>query len=90
MKERSVENEVDEVVESIVAVRPPNRRQQEAPGNVVPRGPAKAIKCALRKCSSRLLWLHEFFVVYGNKRKKKESICVPGVAIFVRCRCTCW
>lgn len=72
MKEKSVENEVDEVVESIVAVRPPNRRQQEAPGNVVPRGPAKAIKCALRQRSSRLLWLHEFFVVYGNKRKKKN------------------
>ena len=61
MKEKSAENEVDEVVEAIVVVRRPNRRQQEAPGNVVPRGPAKAIKCALRQRSSRLLWLHEFF-----------------------------
>jgi hypothetical protein len=58
IKENSVENVV---VESIEAVRPANRRQQEAPGNVVPRGPAKAIKCALRQRSSRLLWLHEFF-----------------------------
>ena len=72
IKEKCVENVVDELVESIGAVRPPNMRQQEAPGNVVPRRPAKAIKCALRQRSSRLLWLHEFFVVYGNKRKKKN------------------
>ena len=71
-EDNGVENVVDEVGESIGAVRPPTMRQQVAPRNVVPRGPAKAIKCALRQRSSRLLWLHEFFVVYGNKRKKKN------------------
>jgi hypothetical protein len=40
MKENSVENVVDEVVESIGAVRPPTMRQQVAHRNVVPRGPA--------------------------------------------------
>ena len=75
MKENSVENEVDEVVESIVAVRPPNRRQQEAPGNVVPRGPAKAIKCALRQRSSRLLWLHEFLLYMAIRGKKRIRMC---------------
>ena len=42
----------------------------ESSTNFVPRVPAKAIKCAVRKRSCRLLWLHEFYIVYGNKRKK--------------------
>ncbi len=42
----------------------------ESSTNFVPRVPAKAIKCAVRKRSCRLVWLHEFYIVYGNKRKK--------------------
>ena len=54
----SVEGEEDDMVEV------------EPPPNNVPPVPAQSLKCAVRKRSSRLLWLHEFYIVYGNKRWK--------------------
>ncbi len=42
----------------------------EPPPNNVPPVPAQSLKCAVRKRSSRLLWLHEFYIMYGNKRRK--------------------
>ena len=37
-----------------------------------PRGPDKGLKCAGRTRTSRLLWLHEFFIVYGNANRKQK------------------
>ena len=37
-----------------------------------PRGPDKGLKCAGRARTSRLLWLHEFFIVYGNANRKHK------------------
>ena len=54
----SVEGEEDDMVE----VEPPPKN--------VPPVPAQSLKCAVRKRSTRLLWLHEFYIVYGNKRRK--------------------
>ena len=54
----SVEGEEDEMVEV------------EPPPNNVPPVPAQSLKCAVCKRSTRLLWLHEFYIVYGNKRRK--------------------
>jgi hypothetical protein len=39
---------------------------------VPPRVPDKAIRCAGRKRTSRLLWLHEFFRVYECARSKNK------------------
>jgi hypothetical protein len=39
-----------------------------------PKLPDKCIKCAVRKRTFRLLWLHEFFIVYGNQRTKKNAL----------------
>jgi hypothetical protein len=38
----------------------------------MPRGPDKGIKCAGRHRTSRLLWLHEYFVVYENGNRKQK------------------
>ena len=54
----SVEGEEDDMEE----VEPPPKN--------VPPVPAQSLKCAVRKRSTRLLWLHEFYIVYGNKRRK--------------------
>ncbi len=37
-----------------------------------PRGPDKGLKYAGRTRTSRLLWLHEFFIVYGNANRKQK------------------
>ena len=65
----SVEGEEDDMVEV------------EPPPNNVPPVPAQSLKCAVRKRSTRLLWLHEFYIVYGNKRRKTTPF-------FVRRRCS--
>ena len=38
----------------------------------IPRGPDKGLKCAGRHRTSRLLWLHEYFVVYENGNRKHK------------------
>lgn len=44
----------------------------EVESNVPPRLPDKGIRCAVRKRTSRLLWLHEFFRVYESARSKNK------------------
>ena len=39
-------------------------------GNSTLRGPCKGIRCAGRKDTTRLLWLHEFYVVEEGSRRK--------------------
>jgi hypothetical protein len=48
-----------------------------------PRLPDKCIKCAGRKRTSRLLWLHEFYIVYGNQRKKKNPYIYQALQFLV-------
>ncbi len=48
-----------------------------------PRLPNKCIKCAGRKRTSRLLWLHEFHIVYGNQRKKKNPYIYQALQFLV-------
>ena len=55
-----------------------NKRRQETNGefdatpceNVVLRPPCRGIRCAGRKDTTRLLWLHEFYVVVEGPRRK--------------------
>jgi hypothetical protein len=41
-----------------------------------PRGPDKGLKCAGRHRTSRLLWRHEYFIVYenGNRKQKRPMV----------------
>ncbi len=66
-------NEVDLVADSLEEVRN-NPNDRDSPRNVTSRRPrlsAQCIKCAGCKRTTRLLWLHEFFIVNGDQRKKK-------------------
>ena len=63
------EEEPDDVEEEMVEVEVPVVRVPR-----LPRLPDKCIKCAGRKRTSRLLWLHEFYIVNGNKRKKTNPL----------------
>jgi hypothetical protein len=55
-----------------------NNRRQETNGdgdatpseNVVLRPPCRGIRCAGRKDTTRLLWLHEFYIVLEGPRRK--------------------
>jgi hypothetical protein len=49
----------------------------------VPRVPDACIKCAVRKRTARLLWLHEFYIVYGNKRKKKNPYVYQAIQFVI-------
>jgi len=67
-------NEEELVVESLEGVQ--NKTNKGDSSTIVrsrvPRMPPKSIKCAGRKRTTRLLWLHEFYIVNGDERKKKD------------------
>jgi hypothetical protein len=50
---------------------------------VVPRLPDKRLKCAGRKRTARLLWLHEFYLVFGNQRKKTNPYIYQALQFLV-------
>ena len=50
---------------------------------VVPRLPDKCLKCAGRKRTARLLWLHEFYIVFGNQRKKTNPYIYQALQFLV-------
>jgi hypothetical protein len=50
---------------------------------VVPRLPDKCLKCAGRKRTSMLLWLHEFYIVFGNQRKKTNPYIYQALQFLV-------
>ena len=55
----------------------PEEKRAVAPLNVCPpRLPDKGIRCAGRNCTSRLLWLHEFFIVKERLLRKPK---IPSI-----------
>ena len=55
-----------------VVLEQEEHQHQELEMIVPPRLPDKGIRCAVRKRTSRLLWLHEFFRVYEAARSKNK------------------
>ena len=51
------------------------------------RWPEDGIRCAGRKGTTRLLWLHEFYIArIWEQKEENKSICIPVASIFVRFR----
>jgi hypothetical protein len=55
-----------------VGLEQEEHKDVESDSIVPPRLPDKGIRCAVRKRTSRLLWLHEFFRVYESARSKNK------------------
>jgi hypothetical protein len=73
----------EEVEDETIEVQPPKICRPRSPRS--PRLPDKCIKCAGRKRTSRLLWLHEFFIVNGNHRKKTNPLVYQALQFMLGC-----
>ncbi len=71
----------EEVEDKTIEVQPPKICRPRSPQHL----PDKCIKCAGRKRSSRLLWLHEFFIVNGNHRKKTNPLVYQALQFMLGC-----
>jgi hypothetical protein len=81
----------EELEDETIEVQPTRKKQKirhEPPKTCRPRSPRlpdKCIKCAGRKRTSRLLWLHEFFIVNGNHRKKTNPLVYQALQFMLGC-----
>ena len=81
----------EELEDETIEVQPTRKKQKirhEPPKTCLPRSPRlpdKCIKCAGSKRTSRLLWLHEFFIVNGNHRKKTNPLVYQALQFMLGC-----
>jgi hypothetical protein len=84
---------VTEIKEAIIPVVDPayvefvtevDSRATQGIFGMCPRVPEDVLRCAGRKRTTRLLWLHEFLLRReGGNPNRTHLLCIPGVTIFV-------